>query len=95
MRARIAISATFDRQLEQLVDDRNTLAHRIFKSEGVDFTTDDGLKKGIEFLKSLEQQSTAVRNVIQGLMDTINDIPGGDDQKEQYKELAKVIFGEK
>jgi hypothetical protein len=93
MRKRITVSAIFDRQLKQFVEDRNALAHRLLKVEGVSLHTEDGLKKGIEFLKGLGAQADHVRKTIQGLMRAIDDAPKGDEEEEQYKELAKIIFG--
>lgn len=93
MRKRIAISPIFDRQLKQFLEDRNALAHRLLKVEGVNLTTDEGLKKGIEFLKGLSLQANHVQKTIQGLMRAIEDAPKGDEEEEQYKELAKMIFG--
>jgi uncharacterized protein YutE (UPF0331/DUF86 family) len=95
MRQRIVIDQTFGEQLKQFVSERNEFAHRFLKVDGVSFATDEGLRKGIDFLKNLEAQSIAVRNVVQGLMDAIDDIPQSDEQAGQYQELAKVIFGGK
>jgi hypothetical protein len=93
MRSRIAIAATFDEQLKQFVSDRNALAHHLLKVKDVSFSTEDGLKKGIEFLKGLEALSLVIRKVIQGLMDAIDDLSKGDEERDKYKEVAKVIFG--
>jgi hypothetical protein len=65
-----------------------------FSVEGVTLSTDNGLKKGIEFLKNLSAQALDVRSTIQGLMRAIDDAPKSDDvEQERYTELAKVIFG--
>jgi hypothetical protein len=93
MRKRIAVSTLFDRQLKDFVKDRNSLAHRLLKVEGVNLTTDEGLKKGIEFLNTLSLQADHVRKTIQGLMRAIEGAPKGDEEAEQYVELAKLIFG--
>jgi len=95
MRKRIVVNEVFDKQLRQFVADRNALAHRFLKVEGVNLKTDDGLKKGIEFLKGLSVQADHVRKTIQGLMRAIEDAQKGDEEDEQYRELAKVIFGGK
>jgi hypothetical protein len=93
MRQRIVVAKEFDDKLTTFVDDRNALAHRFLSVERVTLSTDDGLKKGIEFLKSLSAQALDVRSTIQGLMRAIDDAPASDDEEEKrYTELAKVVF---
>jgi len=93
MRKRIVVAKDFDEKLTKFIDDRNSLAHRFLGVEGVTLSTDDGLRKGIEFLKDLNAQALDVRGTIQGLMLAIDDAPKGDAEAERYRELAKVIFG--
>jgi hypothetical protein len=93
IRERIVVQEDFNEKLTKFVEDRNALAHRFLKVDGVNLTTDEGLKKGIEFLKSLDAQADEVRKIIQGLMGLIEDAPTGDEEQERYKALAKVIFG--
>jgi hypothetical protein len=93
MRKRIAVNPIFDRQLKQFVEDRNALAHRLLKVEGINLHTDEGLRRGIEFLKGLSAQAAHVRKTIQGLMNAIDDAPKSNNEVEQYNELAKIIFG--
>ena len=95
MRQRIVVNDAFNDQLTQFVEDRNALVHRFLKIEGVNLTTDEGLKKGIEFTEKLSAQAVTVRKTIQGLMHAIEGEDDGEDseEEEQYKELAKVIFG--
>lgn len=97
MRKRIVVSEIFDGQLDQFLEDRNALAHRFLRVEGVSLKTDEGLKKGIEFLKGLSAQAVHIRKTIQGLMRAImgEDTEPGEEADEQYAELAKLIFGGK
>jgi uncharacterized protein YutE (UPF0331/DUF86 family) len=92
MRKRIVVADDFDRKLTNFVNDRNALAHRFLKVDGVNLHSDEGLKKGIEFLKALSVRAVDVRKTIQGLMSAIEDAPKGDDESAHYTELAKVIF---
>jgi hypothetical protein len=93
MRTRIVIDKDFNAKLAKFVEDRNALAHRFLKVDGVSLHSDEGLKKGIEFTKSLTAQANEVRKTIVGLIAAIDDAPKGDDDEKKYKELAKVIFG--
>jgi hypothetical protein len=94
MRDRIVIATDFDDKLTKFVEDRNALAHRFLAIDGVALSTDDGLKKGIEFLKKLSAQALDIRSTIQGLMRAIDDAPASDDAEEKrYTDLAKVVFG--
>jgi hypothetical protein len=93
MRKRIVVAPEFNAKLTKFVEDRNDLAHRFLSVEGVTLSTDDGLKKGIEFLKDLSAQALDVRSTIQGLMRAIDGAPNGDDEEQRYTDLAKVIFG--
>lgn len=93
MRERIVIDKGFDDKLTKFIEDRNTFAHDFLSADGVSLHNDEGLKKGIELTKSLTAQANEIRKVIKGLMDAIDDAPEGDDQDEEYKELAKAIFG--
>lgn len=93
MRERIVIEKGFDDKLTKFIEDRNEFAHSFLSADGVSLSTDEGLKKGIELTKSLSAQANEIRKIIKGLMDAIDDAPKGDDQDEEYEELAKVIFG--
>jgi hypothetical protein len=93
IRKRIAIEAEFDKKLKGFVEDRNTLAHRLLQKEGINITSDEGLQKGIEFLRALNDTAVAIRKTIEGLMRAIDDAPKGNEEDEQYTGLAKVIFG--
>jgi hypothetical protein len=93
IRERISVQKGFDDKLTKFVEDRNAFTHRFLGINGVSLHTDKGLQKGIEFAKSLSAQAIDIRKTIIGLMQAIDDAPKGDDEKEQYKELAKVIFG--
>ena len=93
MRGRIVVAPEFDAKLTTFVDDRNALAHRFLSVEGVTLSTDEGLKKGIEFLKKLNAEAIDIRSTIEGLMRAIDGAPTGDEEQKRYTELAKVIFG--
>lgn len=92
MRKRIVVNPLFDRQLEDFVEDRNTLAHRFLKIEGVNLTSVEGMRKAAKFLEGLRAQAIHVRKTMQGLMKAIlGQEPGGEEDKE-YIKLAKLIF---
>jgi hypothetical protein len=93
IRERIVIEKGFDDKLTKFIDGRNEFAHSFLRADGVNLHTDEGLKKGIELTKSLSAQANEIRKTIQGLLSAIEDAPSGDDQEDEYKELAKVIFG--
>ena len=93
MRERIVIDKAFDDKLTKFIEDRNEFAHSFLSADGVSLHTDEGLKRGIELTKNLSAHANEIRKTIKGLMDAIDDAPKGDDQEQEYKELAKVIFG--
>jgi uncharacterized protein YutE (UPF0331/DUF86 family) len=75
MRKRIVINKDFDAKLNKFVADRNAFAHRFLKVDGVSLHSDDGLKEGIEFTKSLTAQANEVRKTILGLIAAIDGAP--------------------
>lgn len=95
IRERIHVDKSFDAKLTKFVEDRNAFAHRFLRVKGVSLHTDEGMKKGIEFMDDLSKQANEVRNVILGLMHAINDEDGSEvlEEDKAYTELAKVIFG--
>jgi hypothetical protein len=92
MRKRMPVNRLFDRELEQFVEDRNALAHRFLKIEGVDIKNVEGIRNAAKFLEGLRAQAIHVRKTMQALMKAIlGEEPVGDED-EDYMKLAKLIF---
>ena len=93
IRERIVVQNDFADKLDKFVTDRNDVAHRFLKVEGVTLNTEEGLREGLEFLEIVWDESNEVRKTIKGLMDAIDDAPKGTEEDEKYRDLAKVVFG--
>ena len=86
------VNQLFDRELEQFVEDRNALAHRFLKIDGVDIKSVEGIRNAAKFWKVSGRRPFMLRKTMQGLMKAIlGEEPFGEED-EDYMKLAKLIF---
>jgi hypothetical protein len=93
LKEHVEVTELFDKQLSQFISERNQFAHDFLGAPGVDFKTEAGLKKGIEFLNGVGALAVVVQNMIRGFL---NAILGADakveDDDKKYMELAKRVI---
>jgi uncharacterized protein YutE (UPF0331/DUF86 family) len=92
MRKRMPVNQLFDRELKEFVDDRNALAHRFLKIEGVNISSVEGIRNAAKFLEGLRAQAIHVRKTMQGLMNAILGKEPRTEEDDDYIKLAKLIF---
>ncbi len=92
MRKRMTVHKMFDRELEDFVENRNALAHRFLKIEGVDIKSIEGIRNAAKFLELLRAQANYVHKTMQGLMTAILGKEPRSEEDEDYVKLAKLIF---
>jgi hypothetical protein len=104
LRKRVDVNASFDTELDDFLEKRNLLAHRLREVPGVDLNTERGCGAAIFFAAELVKLSKRVNSVLSGFLRAwqkqvgLPDGPGYEDlipELDHHAELVDYVFSEK